>query len=270
MESEAFGAEIGFSGDGKPYIEKKIIITPGQAEAIKIPNTGAGRTAAYIKAVTEAGRVIKDRPVFASVTGPFAIASNLTGGAEFALICREHPKTAHNLLKKCSDFLYKYIMEYKNAGADGVIIAEPAACILPANHYENFSSCYVRDIIDKVQDESFIVIYHSGGNAAPVINPIISTGASGYIFGSQVNMPYILDLVPDDKLVFGNIDPALFLDGTPGAIRDKTLTVMSECCCHDNFIISSGGDIPSLSPWENIDAFFAAVNEFYESRAMTA
>jgi uroporphyrinogen decarboxylase len=28
-------------------------------------------------------------------------------------------------------------------------------------------------------------------------------------------------------------------------------------------MISSGCDIPPLSPWENIEAFFAAVREFY-------
>lgn len=38
---------------------------------------------------------------------------------------------------------------------------------------------------------------------------------------------------------------------------------MEKCCKYPNFVISSGCDIPPLSSWDNIDAFFAAVDEFY-------
>ena len=31
-----------------------------------------------------------------------------------------------------------------------------------------------------------------------------------------------------------------------------------------NFVISSGCDIPPLSKWENIDAYFAAIEEYYD------
>ena len=38
---------------------------------------------------------------------------------------------------------------------------------------------------------------------------------------------------------------------------------MERCCKHPNFVISSGCDIPPLSSWDNIDAFFRAAEEFY-------
>ena len=38
---------------------------------------------------------------------------------------------------------------------------------------------------------------------------------------------------------------------------------MVQCCKYPNFVISSGCDIPPMSSWENIDAFFRAVDEFY-------
>jgi len=49
-------------------------------------------------------------------------------------------------------------------------------------------------------------------------------------------------------------------------VRQTTLDIMEKCCQYDNFVISSGCDIPPLTPWENIDAFFAAVDEFYAGR----
>ena len=63
----------------------------------------------------------------------------------------------------------------------------------------------------------------------------------------------------------GNVSPAeQFRGGTPESIRAATLDVMEKCCKHPNFVISSGCDIPPLSSWDNIDAFFAAVKEFYQ------
>ena len=38
---------------------------------------------------------------------------------------------------------------------------------------------------------------------------------------------------------------------------------MEDCCGYPNFVISSGCDVPPLAGWENINAFFAAVKEFY-------
>ena len=72
---------------------------------------------------------------------------------------------------------------------------------------------------------------------------------------------------PEDALIMGNVSPATqFRNGTPDSIREATLQVMYACCSAPNFVISSGCDIPPLSSWENIDAFFQAANEFYSEK----
>ena len=38
---------------------------------------------------------------------------------------------------------------------------------------------------------------------------------------------------------------------------------MERCCKYPNFVIASGCDIPPMTPLENIEAFFQAVEEFY-------
>ena len=77
-------------------------------------------------------------------------------------------------------------------------------------------------------------------------------------------MPDALAKIPGDTVVMGNVDPAgeLF-GGTPESVRAATLNVMESCRGHNNFVVSSGCDIPPLTPWDNIDAFFGAVKEFY-------
>ena len=77
-------------------------------------------------------------------------------------------------------------------------------------------------------------------------------------------MAAMMEKAPSDVPVMGNVDPAgQFMHGTPDSIREETLRIMNACCKYPNFVISSGCDIPPASKWENIDAYFAAVSEFY-------
>lgn len=47
------------------------------------------------------------------------------------------------------------------------------------------------------------------------------------------------------------------------AVREATLALLGECAPFENFVLSSGCDMPAKTPWENVDAFFEAAAEFY-------
>ena len=117
-----------------------------------------------------------------------------------------------------------------------------------------------------MQDDNFIIIYHNcGGGTIRMIDGILSIGAGAYHFGNAIDMTEMVKHIPADTVVMGNIDPSTqFRNGTPESIRETTLSLLEACHSYPNFIISSGCDIPPLSSWENIDAFFAAVDEFYK------
>ena len=66
----------------------------------------------------------------------------------------------------------------------------------------------------------------------------------------------------------GNVDPAGHIcNGTPASVREATHKVMDACIGYPNLCISSGCDLPPISPWANIDAFFSAVEESCSRRA---
>ena len=50
---------------------------------------------------------------------------------------------------------------------------------------------------------------------------------------------------------------------TPEKVKEETLGLLTKCSKYPNFVLSSGCDIPPMTPWTNIDAFFAASDEFY-------
>ena len=266
VEAEAFGSKVNFSDDEVPTVIGRIIETPEDVENIKVPAVGDGRTGLYIEAIKKAVDLIDNKPVFAGVIGPFSLAGRLMDVTEIMVNCYVEPEMVHNTLRKVTEFLIKYIKEYKNVGANGVVIAEPLAGILSPDLIGDFSSAYVKEIVNTVQDENFIVIYHNcGNNVLHLMDSILEIGASAYHFGNAVSMAEVMKKVPEDTIAMGNVDPARqFRNGTPESVREETLRVMNECKDYSNFVNSSGCDIPPLSSWDNIDAFFKAVEEFYQ------
>jgi len=265
VEAEAFGSTIRNFDDEVPTVIGTIIEDPEEVADIEVPEVGAGRTSLYIEAITKVANEITDRPVFAGVIGPYSLAGRLMGMTELMINCYEEDEAVHELLGKCSQFIEQYILAFKNAGANGVVIAEPAAGLISPQLMDEFSAEYLKKIVENVQDENFIVVYHNCGN---VVNRMTAEcakiGAKAYHFGNACDMLEMIEKMPSDVLVMGNVDPAGTLrNGTPDKVREETLGIMEKCCQYPNFVISSGCDIPPATPWENLDAFFAAAEEYY-------
>ena len=265
LEAEAFGSEIRISDDEVPTVIGSIIEEEEEAEALEIPQIGTGRTGIYIEAIEKAVDLITDRPVLSGVIGPYSLAGRLLDVSEAMILCIEEPDMVHMVMEKTTAFLIDYINAYKEAGANGVLMAEPLTGLLSPSLEEEFSTPYVKQIVDAVQTDDFAVFYHNcGNNVVQMADSLATLGVKGYHFGNAIHMEDILPKMPSDAIVMGNVDPAGQLrNGSPESVRQATLDVLEKCHTYPNFVISTGCDIPPMSPWENIDAFFGAVNEFY-------
>lgn len=263
VEAEAFGAKIIISENNFPVISGKVLSSIEDVDMLEIPEIGAGHTGIFIEAIKKACSLVIDRPIFAGMTGPFSLCGCLMDITEMMMSCYDDPHMTHKFLGKVTDFLIRYCKAYKNSGAAGVIMAEPSSSMLSPDLMDEFSNTYINKIIDEVQDDNFIIIYHNCGNIMPHLDAICRIKAAGYHFGDAVDMAEVLEKVSEDVLVMGNISPLQFKSGTPKSIRKATLHLLNECGKKPNFIISSGCDIPPLTPWENIDSFIETVNEFY-------
>jgi len=264
VEAEAFGSPVRFSDNEVPTVTGAVVKDESDLEKLIMPEIGTARTGAYVDTIREAKKLITDMPVFAGSIGPFSLAGRLMDMTEIMVLCFEEPELVHATLEKVTQFLIKYNTALRDAGADGIVMAEPAAGLLSPNLIAEFSSPYVKRIIEAVQSSECVFIYHNCGNVIPLVNSIIETGAKAMHFGNSIDLSEILPLIPPDRLVFGNVDPSSqFRNGTPESVREATLNVLNKCAGYPNFILSSGCDIPPVSPFENIDAFFNTSMEFY-------
>jgi len=265
VEAECFGATIRVSDEEVPTVIGRLIHDEDEADALEVPPVGTARSGLYVESIRKAVDLITDRPVLAGIIGPFSLAARLLDVTEIMMDCYDEPDMVHTVLEKCTAFLIEYAKAYKTAGANGIMMAEPVSGLLSPALEEEFSSPYVKQIVEAVQDESFIVVYHNcGDNVLRMTESILSTGADAYHFGNSIDMADMMAKMPTDTVVMGNVDPAGVLrQGNPDTVREATLAVMGKCCAYPNFVISSGCDIPPATPWENIEAFFATVEEYY-------
>ena len=261
VEAEAFGAQVRFSAEEIPAIIGQLVSDEDEADALEVPGLDAGRIGIFVDAVKLAREKITDKSLLAGMIGPYSLAGRLMDVTEIMYTCYDEPETVHKVLEKATQFLISYGAAMKEAGADGVMMAEPLAGILSPDMAEEFSMPYVKRIIEALQTDDFAVIYHICGNSVPsMLEGIFEQGAAAYHFGNAVDMGAVMKAAPADVLCMGNIDPASqFANGTPESMTAAVKDLMDRCGQYSNFVPSSGCDIPAHSRWENIEAFFKAL-----------
>jgi uroporphyrinogen decarboxylase len=260
VEAEAFGSQINFSEHEVPVVTGRRVNNYESVARMPVPSLRQGRVPEYLKAARLASEGITDRPVFGGCIGPFSLAGRLFDMTEIMTEIFLVPETIEILLKKCTAFLLNYVQEMKNIGLNGVIMAEPAAGLLDEPLCDHFSSAFVKQIVEKVQDDHFLFILHNCGNHGHVTRSMIQTGARGLHFGNCMDMNRALKEVPGNILVFGNIDPvSMFKMGKPGDLKRITSDLLETAANHPNFVLSSGCDTPPGVPLENIRSFFETV-----------
>lgn len=263
VEAEAFGADIIFPEDEIPSVVGRLLDDEDAIDGLKVPELTSGRVPEYLLANRLAVQAYKDKPVFAGCIGPYSLAGRLYDMSEFMMLCYSDEEPAKKLLQLCTDFLILYCRELKRIGVDGIVIAEPAAGLLSNDGCAEFSSTYIKQIVDELQDKTFIVILHNCGNTGHCTEAMLESGAKAYHFGNKANMVEVLGMCPADVLVMGNVDPVgAFKAGTPEQMRETVANLLAETSSYNNFILSSGCDVPPHVSKANIDAFINTLERY--------
>ena len=249
-----------------PHIKSTIVSNASEVANLHIPDLRTSRMKEYLRANKLILEILKDRPVLGGTIGPFSLAGRLFGMSEMLMACYTDPDTVILLLDKCTEFIWKYCIELKKNGSSGVIIAEPAAGLVSNEECRQFSSDFVRKIVEEVQDDTFSVVLHNCGNHGHCTDAMLSTGADAYHFGNAIDIIQTLEYCPSDKIIMGNVDPVGVMKIlTPEKVKAYVMLLLQNTRHYPNFVLSTGCDLPPHVPLENMDAFFDALKDFNTS-----
>lgn len=267
VEAEAFGAEVLFPDDDIPNVTGRLVSDYGSVRDLVIPGLDKGRIPQYLLANRLTAGRIKDKPVYGGCIGPFSLAGRLFDLSELMMAIYIEPETATLLLDKCTEFITSYVRAMKETGVSGVIMAEPAAGLISNEDCLTWSTAYVRKIVDAVQDNGFSIILHNCGNTGHCTDAMVKSGAAALHSGNRADMVEVLKNCPADLPVLGNIDPVgIISQASAEKVKAETLNLLNRTAKWDNFILSSGCDVPPHVPFANIEAFYEALEEFNRNR----
>ena len=259
-EAEAFGCTLHFAEDEIPSVTGRLVTNLEQASKLPVPQPGDRRTAVYLETVRRLKRLPSRPLVLAGCIGPFSLASRLVGVSDALELTLAEPDFMQVVLEKSTAFLTAYARAFKAAGADGVIMAEPAAGLLSPRGLLANSSVYVKRIAAAVEDGEFALILHNCAARLLHLPAILETGLTSFHFGAPMDLPAALSKVGPDVVLCGNLDPtAVFCQLAPAEVTARARDLLAHTAPHRNCVLSSGCDIPAGAPLASLDAFYAAV-----------
>jgi uroporphyrinogen decarboxylase len=260
VEAEAFGCAIHSSETEIPSVTGRLVTGLEQAQKLSVPQPGDKRTAVYLETVRRLRRLADQPLVFGGCIGPFSLAARLVGVSEAMEMTVTEPDLMCVLLEKCTAFLTAYVRAFRQAGADGIIMAEPAAGLLSPASMSHFSSAYIKKIGAAVADGHCSLILHNCAARLLHLPAVLETGLKSFHFGAPMDIVAALGKVPADVVLCGNLDPTgVFVQLPPAEITARVTRLLSATAAHRNYVLSSGCDVPSNTPLASLDAFFAAV-----------
>ena len=263
VEAEAFGSTVLITDDEVPTVTGRLVTDREGIERLAVPALGTKRTRVYLDTIRLLTHLTGEPLILGGLIGPFSLAGRLFGVSEALMLTAAEPDMLTKLLEKTTAFLKSYALAFKEAGANGIVMAEPTAGLMSPRSVREFSSPYINQIIRAVEDSSFSVILHNCGARITHLPPTLEAGARIMHFGKPMDIASALGQVSSDVILCGNLDPSeVFCGSTPEQVALKTHALLEATRSFRNFVPSSGCDVPAHAPKENLEAFYSTVDKF--------
>ena len=259
VDPEAFGCETAFSENAAPRTVSALLHTDDDPDTIVLPGPHAGRQDLHYEAVKEMKGRHPNTRVFGNVDGPFTLAAMLVPFSEAMTAVIRKPDFMDRLSAIATDHIIARARAYKEAGADGILLDEASAGVIPPKFCRKYSTAYIKKIVEAVQDESFAVMVHNCGNIKKMAADFFDTGCRILSVGNAVDIRYLAENKPSGISLCGNLDPMLLKDSDPETVRMRTAELLEKMADVPDFILSPGCDCPPESRLDNIDAMIGAM-----------
>jgi MtaA/CmuA family methyltransferase len=254
LEAEACGCQLQFSDRDVPIVVSHPLQESGAPEDLRVPDPQRdGRMPVFLETM----RLLKRESGMlktAVVIGPFTLATHLRG-TEVYLDTAMDPETVNLVLGYCTQVIIVYAEALIEAGADMILIAEPAGSQLSPVAYDQFSQAYSMRIIRAL---SRPCILHICGKAGHIVDKMLQAGPAA-ISIDDVDLPSVVRIAPKNIVVLGNVDTLTLANGSPEEIRTQTIEVLDFVKDRKEYIAAPGCDLAPNTPLENIQAFVQTV-----------
>ena len=198
--------------------------------------------------------------------GPFSLASMIVGIEEF-LVAMALPGNEDKLAKLLSfaeEVVYRYALAQMEQGAHmtsiGESIAGPDVCA-PAV-YSQWAQTADKRLVERLDADGIRLAYHVCGNATPIVDAMVATGAAVLELDYKCDLPTINAATAGRSTVLGVIDPSeVIARSDPETVRAAVREEIEVLGPGGGLIVGPGCALPPETSIENLHAFVEAAHE---------
>ena len=150
-------------------------------------------------------------------------------------------------------FILDMALACQEAGADFFWIAEPTGAIVSPQHFQRYCGPYLQTIFERIDIPGFL---HIPGNTNHLLGEMIKTKAQGLSLDSFINFRNLLQDIPRETVLMGNINSLSLLNDSTEKISQAVEKLNQQIKNFPNVIVSSGGGLAPDTPEANLRALF--------------
>lgn len=268
--AEAIGCEVAYSEDAPPWVTRPAISSLEEVSSLpEIDPERAPSLAELLRATRLVAARLGDQVCIRgeSDLAPFSLAAQLFGMENF-LIALTDPEQAdglHRLLAYTTEQVAKLAKAQIAAGSHYTLIGDSTAGpdVCSPEMYRHFALPYEQRLIEALHPAGVQVGIHICGNATPIIDDMIQSGAPYFELDHKIDRAAVKRATAGSVTVFGTLDPAGLLPfGTPDEVTVAAREDIQLLGEGGHYVLSPGCTLPYDTPFENIAALVKAAQEY--------
>lgn len=257
---EALGFQLRFVDATGPIIDNPLS-KKEEVDQIKIPDVKEA-----LSFIEKEIHLLKSQlkvPLIGFCGAPFTLASYLIEGKtsrDFTKTKKwmlREPETFHLLLEKISKCTIDYLHLQIDAGVDAIQIFDSWANALSYDQFQEFSSPYIRKIIELIAGRNIPTIVFCKGTAG-FISSLIHTGAEAISVDWTCSLGEMRKSVPQHVTLQGNLDPHV-LFASHSAIRESVYKILKQVDRRSRYIFNLGHGILPDTPLDAVNVLLDCV-----------
>ncbi|MFQ5923424.1 MAG: uroporphyrinogen decarboxylase family protein, partial [Anaerolineales bacterium] len=264
MDVEALGNELQFP-ENSMCISKTEVLKADKGKLGSLQHADPkkdGRLPDYLMACSETKDILPDVIVSAVIAGPWTIAMGLRGATELILDAMNDPDYVHELMEFCTQATKDVTQELAEIGVGIGYSEAPASCsLISPDMYRDFVLPYHKELVAYFQEKKVGVGLHICGNADPIIEDIVSTGASNVSIDSGTDIRRAVEASRGKAVLIGNVDTTTFMADTKNEMSQAVQDCIDHAPADSGYILAPGCEVPGAAPAEKIDWFMDLAQE---------
>ena len=260
---EAIGNELKFPEDSLCISTKYALEDKGKLSSLKLPDpTKDGRLPAYLEAVAETKKIIRDAIVSAVIAGPWTIAIGLRDATELIRDAIKDPDYVHELMQFCTQQSIRFAEAVISLGVGLGYSEAPASCsLISPKMYRTFVFPYHKQIVDHFKARKVGVGLHICGYADPILEDMVNTGVTNISIDAPTDLAKAVAATRGKAVLIGNLNTNLFFSGSRDQMKAAIINCINSAPRDSGYILASGCEVPGIAPLEKIDWFRELVDE---------